>query len=60
MNRDAIAKELADLGRSDAKLLAKLEANRARRCEILSAVVAHPDAGVTGDVTTYATAPKDK
>lgn len=58
--RNAIAKELADLGRSDARHLAKLKANHARRCEILTSIVTHPDAGISGDVTTYATAPKEK
>jgi len=58
--RNALAKELADLGRSDARHLAKLEANRARRCEILTSIVTHPDAAVSDDVIAYATAPKDK
>jgi hypothetical protein len=58
MDRKSIAEELGQLGRSDKKLLAKLEANRARRCEILTQVGRSAESGV--DVTTMATVePKD-
>lgn len=73
MNKDKIAKELAELGHSDFRLLSKLEAligritdvrvaleaNRKRRCELLSEVACHADAGLDGEVMAASIAPKD-
>lgn len=66
MNKNEIAKELADLGHSDFRLLAKLkavskalEANRKRRCELLSLAACHEDAGLEPDVQAASVAPKD-
>lgn len=66
MNNNEIAKELADLGHSDFRLLSKLkavskalEANRLRRCELLSEVACHADTGLSPDVSAAAVAPKD-
>lgn len=66
MNKNEIAKELADLGHSDFRLLSKLkavsralEANRKRRCELLSQVACHADTGLEPDVQAAAVAPKD-
>ena len=72
MDKNAIAKELTDLGKSDARLLDRLgrqsakvaetyealEANRARRCELLTGCI--PDAGLDPDVVTAARAPKNE
>jgi hypothetical protein len=69
MDKNAIAQELAELGKSDKRLLAtlesnqallaKLESNRARRCEILMKVAQHPDAGLSPDVMAASVQPKD-
>lgn len=66
MNKNEIAKELADLGHSDFRLLSRLkavskalEANRKRRCEILSQVACHADTGLEPDVSAASVAPKD-
>lgn len=66
MDRNAIAHELGKLGREDfrcmarmARDLARIEANRARRCELLTAVARAPETGLAPDVSTNATAPKD-
>ena len=42
-----------------ARDLARIEANRARRCELLTAVARAPETGLAPDVSTNATAPKD-
>ena len=71
-----IAKQLADLGKSDARLLDRqnklliklgdthlaLEANRKARCELLTGVVNTRSAelGLTSDVVALATEPKDE
>jgi hypothetical protein len=58
MDRQAIAQELGQLGRSDKKLLAKLEANRARRCELLTQVGRSASSGL--EIGTMASVePKD-
>ena len=66
MNKDEIAKELTDLGHSDFRLLSRLkaaskalEANRKRRCELLSLAACHEDAGLEPDVSAASVAPKD-
>lgn len=59
MDRNAIARELIHLGKSDARLIGKLEANRARRCELLRDVACHPDAGLDGEIGTMAVEPKE-
>jgi hypothetical protein len=59
VDKEAIAAELAALGRSDSKLLAKLEANRARRCAILSQVALHADTGLDATVAAASVQPKD-
>lgn len=60
MNRKDIGKELAQLGKSDKRLMTKLtaiaaelEANRARRCEILTQVGRSEESGI--DIGTMAT-----
>jgi hypothetical protein len=71
MDKNALALELGELGRSDAKVLAaliaqnpdsklaaKLEANRARRCEILTTIANHSSAGLDATVTTLSVEPK--
>lgn len=64
---NAIAEELAELGKSDKRLISKieaatkaLEANRARRCAILHTVAQLAcDAGqLDGDVTAAVVEPK--
>lgn len=60
MNERAISERLAALGRSDMKHLAKLEANRAERCELLrQAAQLACDAGhLDGEVTANVIEPK--
>lgn len=71
-----IAKQLTDLGKSDARLLDRqnglliklndthmaIEANRKARCEILTGVVntQATTLGLTSDVVTSATEPKEE
>lgn len=66
MDKNAIAKELADLGHSDFRLLSRLKAiskalehNRQRRCELLSSVACHADTALEPDVIAAAAAPKN-
>ena len=59
MDRNSIARELIHLGKSDAKLIAKLESNRERRCELLQSVACHPDAGLDPDIAPMAVEPKE-
>jgi len=60
MDRQAIATELAALGKSDKKLLAKLETNRARRCEILTVVAQHADTALPKAALAAVIEPKDE
>ncbi len=66
MDKNAIANELADLGQSDARLLDRLkavskalEANRARRCELLSAIACDVETDLDAATTAKASEPKD-
>lgn len=74
MNKNEIAKELAELGQEEARLhveetdlnmqLAKnRQARRAlarKRCKLLRDVACHPDAGLDPDVTAKANEPKGR
>lgn len=59
MDKNAIAKELAELGQAEAKLMRKLMKVQKRRCEMLSAIACSDDAGLEPDVAAAASAPKD-
>jgi len=59
MNRNEIAKELAELGQDEARLMRKLAKVQARRCNLLSDVARHADAGLEPGIVTAATEPKD-
>jgi len=58
MNRNEIAKELAELGQDEARHMRKLAKVQARRCKLLSEVACHPDAGLSPDVVALAAGPK--
>jgi|GEM_PF-5610694 len=60
MNRNEIAKELAELGQDEARLMRKLAKVQARRCKLLSEVACHADAGLEPDVVTLAAVPKER
>jgi len=74
MNRNEIAKELAELGQDEARneaegsRLDKLQAEnrrerrkiQRRRCKLLSSVACHPDAGLSPDVVALAAVPKER
>jgi len=74
MNRNEIAKELAELGQDEARneaegsRLDKLQAEnrrerrkiQRRRCKLLSDAACHPDAGLSPDVVTLAAVPKER
>lgn len=55
-----IARELGKLGRSDAKLLAKLERNRARRCEVLHDLMQLDRQHLDDETVIAAAAPKNE
>jgi len=65
MDRNAIAKELGELGREEARItkhirqqLRRVSAIQARRCELLSLVACHKDAGLEPEVAAAAAGPK--
>jgi hypothetical protein len=55
-----IARELGKLGRSDAKLMAKLERNRARRCDLLTDLMQLDREHLDDDTVIAAAAPKNE
>lgn len=57
MDVNETAKKLAKLGRQEARLMAKLAAVQAERCELLQCVV--PEAGLEPEVAALVVAPKD-
>lgn len=59
MNRNEIAKELAELGREEARLMRKLAKVQAKRCKLLSDVACNPDTGLEPGTVAAASAPKD-
>lgn len=59
MNKDKIAKEVADLGQEEAALMRALLKVQAKRCKLLSEVACHADTGLSPDVSAAAVAPKD-
>jgi hypothetical protein len=61
MDRDAIAKELAELGRKEARHMKKLAAVQARRCALLTGLACDHGAelGLSSDVVPTVIAPKE-
>lgn len=62
MDRDAIAKELAELGRKEARHMKKLAAVQARRCELLTGLACNHGAelGLSPEVVPTVIAPKEE
>jgi hypothetical protein len=59
MNKDKIAKELAELGQEESRLMHALIKVQKRRCKLLSEVACHADTGLEPDVAAASIAPKD-
>jgi hypothetical protein len=57
MDHNEIAKELAALGRDEARLMRRLAKVQAKRCKLLSGLA--PQAGLSPDVEAQSIAPKD-
>lgn len=59
MDKGKIAKELAQIGAREARLMAKLRNLQERRCELLQCVAASDEAGLEPEIVALTVAPKD-
>lgn len=67
MDRNAIASEVTELGARENRItrhvrqkMRELSAIQKRRCELLTHVACHPDAGLDTPTVAAASAPKDE
>lgn len=57
MDKNAIARELTELGQDEAQLMRKLAKVQAKRCKLLSSCI--DESGLDGDTASAARASKD-